>query len=516
MPPQGPPPYGPPRSWGRDKYNFPSHAGPPRMPMHHPHMRSGLPNKMPDNYGPQPRSFNPAYGPHHLYPMHGGLRPGEPFHDPTRLEYPAYYDFGPPAVMSPMQNGFPGPQGSHAVQTPQTPNFPTGALTPSTENHALNDLGLFVHSQFGNPVFSDCLLRLSHVNGMFPPAAIPCHAIILARSPKLRSLMMQDRSFVEIQAPNRMLTVPIVDKFLSHRDALMKAIHRLYADQVPLSQDSCGGDATAELEQVNFGLAFAAAGHFLQLEDVVNQGLDLVTHNLTWNTIDKVFSFALDGGLASTWYTLDGSSEDSKDKDSASSFDETPSKLASPAAAPTYGVYSDRLLSSALDFIVQKWPSEFQLSTLAPQSSLNLRLPVTSDRRGSSSNSRLAHIRFGELSADDVDPVTSTLSTLLLSLPFPLVKYLMEHTSLVSKLGATEVAKAARAVVDEREQRRQTAAKSRGSAAPLSATEESLWNNVRWVECVEDSQHSSSDVKVTRCKLDIDTPTSTYSTGHRT
>lgn len=375
------------------------------------------------------------------------------------------------------------------------------------DHHAAAALGFYLHKQFGYFDFADSLIRFEHSMNIFTPDAIAAHTLILARSPKLGSFMaMQDRNVIQFEGPRKTLHVTITDRFLSNKAAFVKAIHRLYAEPLPDIRD------LPDAGEMYFALSFAAAGHFLQVDEIVSRGLDLATSQLRWDTVNKALAFALDGGLSASWVQRDSSSEDF---DSSSSFEDTPSKLGSPTSAPTYGFYSDRLLHAVLDFLVSSCPNDFKFLPDAPQLADSPRLPHEAEQKRSRSSSRLSRIRFGELTLDgDAPPpnlVFTTLSSILVSLPFPILKYVLEHAVLVDRLGKNAAAEIMRCVIEEREQRRRRISYSKANAGAESALEERLWQNVRWAEATESSQLHPSGLKIVRRRLGGETPTSSQS-----
>ena len=400
-----------------------------------------------------------------------------------------------------MRSDYQSPHDSHASSDPPLER------DPHHDPHAAAALGYYLQRQFANLNFADSLLRFDHSMNIYPADAVPAHAIILSRSPKLDSFMaMQDRNAMQFEGSMKVLNVTITDRFLSNSAAFVKAIHRLYAGPLPEAGDLPPGG------EMYFALSFAAAGHFLQMDEIVSRGLDLAASQLRWDTVNKALAFALDGGLSASWVHRDMSGED---LDSSSSYGDSPSKLGSPTSAPTYGFYSDRLLQAVIDFLVVNCPTDFKFSPDAPQLADSPRLPAEAEQKHSRSSSRLSRIRFGEMTIDEhsspQSPVTTTWSSILVSLPFPILKYVLEHTAMVDRLGKASAAELMQVIVDEREERRRRVSNSAVGAAPDSALEERLWQNVRWAEMTERSEQQPSGSKLVRRRLGEETPTSSQS-----
>ena len=107
----------------------------------------------------------------------------------------------------------------------------------------------------------------------------------------------------------------------------------------------------------------------------------------------------------------------------------------------------------------------------------------------------------------NVDPMITAISSILLSLPFPLLLYLSESTQLGERLSWPRMASLMSAVIQEREQRRQRAM----SQKPANADEHGLWRAVRLQEIVEPSDRHPSGIRLVRRPEGADTPPSTAS-----
>lgn len=377
----------------------------------------------------------------------------------------------------------------------------------------------YLQDQFSNPDFADNHIRLCHSGHLFASTVIPGHGVLLARSPKLRSLMTMEAGATPRQMmPFRVLNLTITDRFLNLEAALSKAIMRLYAEPLPdkaTAMEFASPDDQQRGDQqgcMRFALAYAAAGHYLQIDEIVTRGLDLASTFLDWRNVDKALAFALDGGLSISWHQRDGPVED---KDSTSSHDGSQSKLDSPMNAPTYGFDGERLLQRILQFIASNWPTDFKLVATSRQLSELPRLPAIADTTHARSKSHLARIRFGDMTIEEEavpDPATITFSSVLVSLPFPVLKHILEDEMSGNKLGWQAMAELTRAVVTEREQRRERAAQHKDRVEVSSALEERLWHNVRWIEAVEESQEHPSGLRLVRHRLGAETPASAGST----
>ena len=214
----------------------------------------------------------------------------------------------------------------------------------------------YLTSQFGNAEYADVMLQLSHTNYNFPPSSHPAHGVLLARSPKLRSLMSMPAS--EPQDGLKVLNVPVSDRFLVIDTALIRGIMRLYGEALPDPQFLRGSTAPqadgspSDAAQMCFALALAASGHFLQIDEIISHGLLLAGRLLNWLTLPQALAFALEGGLSMTF----ANGEASNREESSISSSGTPTKFDSPSSAPAYGFYSDRILNNIMSFVVHSIP----------------------------------------------------------------------------------------------------------------------------------------------------------------
>lgn len=390
-------------------------------------------------------------------------------------------------------------------------------------NKAGNVLGGYLHSQFQNPEYADWHVRVTFSGPNMlnlAPIDFPAHGVIMARSPKLRSLMTMS----SVAPPNpgsamRFLHINVSDPNLRSMSAFMKAFARLYADQLPsmdLFAEKMGAPLT-DLHLGNLGMqfavSFAAAGHFLQVDEIISHGLEMILFACNWDTIGKALAFGLDGGLSSNWAQRDPSSS-SEDRGSTSSMEDTPSKLGVPNYGPTYGFYSDQLLKRIIEDVVEMCPEGFRFSSAASQLPECPRLPGHADHNPRTrARSSLSRIRFGEMSLQEEtveeDFPTKMLSSVLLTVPFQLVKFLLEHPGFCNKQGAQATATIMRAVINEREVRRERA--QLPGTPSYDPSFEGLAQKLMWTERVESSTRHPSGARIVRKQTEPGTPTSSGS-----
>jgi len=79
------------------------------------------------------------------------------------------------------------------------------------------------------------------------------------------------------------------------------------------------------------------------------------------------------------------------------------------------------------------------------------------------------------------DPASSTLSSILVSLPFATLKRLLQDPTLTKHITAVEVTELAHKVIEEREKRRRKVLKSK---YVVTGADEVLWEETKWEESV--------------------------------
>ncbi|KAK3116381.1 hypothetical protein LTR53_003301 [Teratosphaeriaceae sp. CCFEE 6253] len=274
------------------------------------------------------------------------------------------------------------------------------------------------------------------------------------------------------------------------------------------------GTHTGSGERMESALGYVATASWLQLPAVAARAMVVVLSMLQWDTIASVLAFALDGGLGSALAVEDGSEM------SCASSDDSLGK-ADIVGIPTHEPYSTELLHRLIDFMVHMFPPNFYTDAAAPQLASCPRLPPlppAHESRSSRSDPRLSQIRFGELSVEDhgrPSLVTTTVSSILLSLPFPLLKCVLEHNGMVFQLGADTVASIMRQVVAEREVRRKRVLQARTVGQTNDGATLRLVQNLYLEERVEPSPHHGAGSRLARTKRGIDTPPSSGAASER-
>lgn len=339
------------------------------------------------------------------------------------------------------------------------------------------ELASYLSTQFANPEFADFILQIRSPEGML--VSLPVHGIVVVRSPIIaeavhRSLPNTSRS----RDTRRMLDVLTTDPFVT-REALEEAVKVLYG--APLlslqaflyglapyvyegPQPAGPSDARIRMRQL---LSYIAAGKALQLPSMQARGVEIARSLLRWDTVEEVLQVAL-RSTSAFW----------------------PKKNGIDAEDP----FTAALLNHAVEFMAYTFPVDFSLYALAPELEDVPRLPLLLESRSATHNPRLSKIRFGDAPPeDDVQPshVSRMFSSILFSLPLPLLDRLFNHRATANQVGWTGVARIMRDVIAERENRRKKSLKGEVRPAQDGSVPGPLLNNMYMEERVEQVDESS-------------------------
>ncbi|KAF2133620.1 hypothetical protein P153DRAFT_363780 [Dothidotthia symphoricarpi CBS 119687] len=334
------------------------------------------------------------------------------------------------------------------------------------------ELASYLSTQFGNPEFADFILQIRSPESML--ISIPVHGIVVARSPVIseairRSVPPSHRS----RDTRRLLDVSTSDPLIT-RESLEEAIRVLYgapflSDQTFLyglgpyipegDYASSSDDARRRMGQL---LSYIAAGHVLQMLSMQARGVEIAKSLLRWDTLDQVLHFGLQRAR--------------------------PTVRSGAVGPEVRDPFATILLNHAIDFMAYNFPVDFNLYTIAPELRDDPRLPSLLDARTPSHNPRLSKIQFGDAPPElDATPAHASqmLSTVLLSLPLPLLERIFNHRATANQIGWTGTAKVMRDVIDEREGRRQKALRGQLQPSQDGTIPGALLDNLYLEEHVE-------------------------------
>ncbi|KAI6250063.1 hypothetical protein HI914_02115 [Erysiphe necator] len=358
----------------------------------------------------------------------------------------------------------------------------------------------YLSSQFANPTFADYNLELRYSDDRAAPVRIPGHSLIFARSIKLRHMILSARNETD-GVSSKTLLIESDDRFLS-TDGVYLAVHRLYGSPLldlgaiipigPTGQYQLPSISISN-ERFDLALGYAAAGHLLKMEVVVDRGCEIASLALNWINLERALDFALDGGLEPQWKIHSWDPE-------------------SPRA--TYGPSVNLIIVKAIGFICHNLPVHFQLDTSVSEARFALRLPKTLGQRQSCLSSHLSHIKFGDHTAENCSQLetqqipTVVLSRILISLPWELLRYIFESPHLANTIESLNLRhQILMSVVQEREKRR---LRVYNSPVPNLDRQKDLlkWKIVGWKEEVEALRGDEIHPKLIRSWADFRNPES--------
>lgn len=440
----------------------------------------------------QASSAAPRVGEDVQSPIAPNGAPERPPYDPPRTPFAPgppnlrHYHPGPPAPPPPM----PQPDMASAYDNSQ----------------ALRD---HVLSQFASPAFADCHLQVTE-DQEGGRQYLDGHKLILSRSPTLFDIIRSSEPPVSASLKTQ-VHVSLQGQYISIR-AFSDCVRYLYGGPL-LSLEQLRQPHAPDLQlnseqRMELALQHIGTGSWLRLQIVADKAMHASASLINWDTIPALLPFALDGGLSPIWSVEDGS----EDRSSTSSDDSY--GRPDTSGRPTYDPYSTQLLHRMIDFVVHLLPPNFYVDSSAPQLATCPRLPSLPfghEHKPSRSDPRLSKIRFGEMAADDhqrPSAATTTISSLLLSLPFALLKCILEHDVLAVKLGFDTMGSIMRQVIAEREVRRKRVLQARPAGRAEDAADAPLLSNLFWEEEVEVSTQHRAGLRLARRRRGIDTPPS--------
>ncbi|KAH9885326.1 hypothetical protein F4778DRAFT_509649 [Xylariomycetidae sp. FL2044] len=382
----------------------------PPIPAHMPHapFEPFTPGGMGGRYGPPtPHSF------------HGSNASGEP----NNIEVP----HGPYP-----HNGhhFAAPVHPHTLG--HLPPFMNPEHFPRRVEDDFMDSVSYYRNQFDNGELSDCVLELVSTSGRHHPLKIKGHKLVLARSPVLKKYITAAQAS---ELGSHTITIESDDPYLQS-DAWWTAVQRLYMHPLlsppPIVGNSENGMNFAgnELDRFRFCLGYAAAGHTLNMRDILVRGLEIASSLLTWDTIEEALSFTLEG--TTQRHVTFGNDHDQNEMDDIE-------------LDFGYGPDTRNLLGAILVFLITNFPSNFELDTTVVDPPMITRLPAFApmfpptdntapaiargtNMRNPAKPHRLTSIKFGDLPTaypEDEHPsqqepakCSPILSRILLNLPF--------------------------------------------------------------------------------------------------
>lgn len=407
------------------------------------------------------------------------------------------------------RNARPMPSQAPYHLPPPPPPFPFPELATSFEN--AESLRGYAFNHFNNRDLADCVLEIQEESGAVQ--LLEGHRIILSRSPVLSAIIRTN------DVPTTAVPKPLVRLHLIGNQVrihpVVQAIRYLYGGPLPpfdiYETGAPNGSFNVSVnERMDHALQHIATGSWLGIAAMAHRSVDMASSLLNWDTISSALEFALDGGISQMWPIDDG-----EEQNSTCSSDDSSIKPEA-GGSPKYGHYASGLLQRVIEFTVQNIPPNYFLDSAAPSLPTVQRLPALPPKhesKSSRSDPRLSKIRFGEMSSDGGNhqrpsPTTTAVSSILLSLPFPLLRYLLEHFLLAERLGSETVASIMRMIIGEREVRRVKALQAHAANNYDDGSDNRLIQNLYWQESVEFSDQSRAGFRLSRKRVGLNTPSS--------
>lgn len=358
------------------------------------------------------------------------------------------------------------------VQFP-VPNGPAAACTVSRlQAQAL----AFLREGIERAEFTDCTLELHLAHQPRDSSLLlPCHRFIISQSPMLHQALRAENT----PAGGRLVLEP-QDQYM-RSDCFHFTLRTLYGWDLGDGPLPPYHPQHTVKDSFDIALGYAASASYLKLPFVYAKGIHHACHQLHWDTIEKACQYALPSAIYGR-----------------------AARHGSPTSEPLAPL---ALVDAIMAFLVRNIPADFVLDVKTGDCGFS-RLPRTSasdapsragpavahggyvpddrlqhKRTGSAympqnsrmtANPRLSSIQFGDLcftngqdlipgrQLDAVEPrspsqVDSIISRILLNLPFPMLKQVLEHPGLAKPSGELSLPSRQKliwSVVAEREARR--------------------------------------------------------------
>ena len=390
--------------------------------------------------------------------------------------------FNPEAVFQPMNQ--PAPQMSRTPSHTssggrplsgidmQSPIMPMpGNVVHEIRMQAAAALQDHILQTFDRPGAADLTIVFSPQNDKTGGRRILAHTLVVYRSKKLLDMVS------ELEKPNQTVRVEATSRYMTEI-GFVGALRSLYGAPLWFPETLFGelGQLTPEFLHgapsayvMPHVLSYISSGHYLGLPEVVQAGLACVQRLQTWDNIVQCLAFGLEGGLSfGFWASVSPTQIEMTNADAT-------------APEPTHGHAASEILYMTLFWIIRAFPHNFPFAPSAAQLTEAPRLPTVIENRPSQANPRLSLIQFGDMAIEESgrpDYITMLISSILLSLPFTTLAFILDHPLLRQR---PDHASLAEAVVQERENRRKLVL----SAKRLKdANDPRLWDATKWNERV--------------------------------
>ena len=339
----------------------------------------------------------------------------------------------------------------------------------------------YLDEQLGQAEFADCVVQFEDAS-----KSLACHALMLARNPTLRSILRSSAvsETEHLGKAYRKLEIPQKFYFKSSI-GFVEAVRYIYGGQTLNERALVLPFLSTPEALIAMVLSYAAAACSLEIPDAAVAALTVVSHRLSWSTLETALEFALHGGISSMWRRYSMAAVDS----------------GKPAEdlkiGPTYGPYASDILEMVVRFICWNFASDDSFDQSASQLPGIKRFPESLGRGSSAvvhgprspvSDQRLRGIRLGSFQAQST--TSSTLSSILLSVPLPFVQAVFDDLQIQDRVHPTVLESYMREVVEEREKRRQHALQALNADSGLVIGETDSVGLQQVLHTREEFQHS--------------------------
>ncbi|KAG8631906.1 hypothetical protein KVT40_001046 [Elsinoe batatas] len=417
-----------------------------------------------------------------------GSNMAEPPFQPQYAAYPP----GPVLPVYPPGNDTPVAPQRAMPFSPFTPSFtPTRTQQFDSRYHDQdmnNAIALRSHTEslFASSDFADVLFEMpSSFNG---PSQLFAHSFILARSPRLRSILLEASSSHDRQEGKPYRTLHVPESAIFRDGGLFPlAVRSLYGGGF-VRREHLPGNLKSPKQVMEWVLSYATAGWWLQVPEIATAGLSLASELLIIDNIEVALGFAL---------------AESKEqvKSNGTNGNRHTTDVSEPPS-PKYAPFAVEFLFAVLRFITWPLVNNFEFDSSTPELETLRRVPDQLKRpagtfhasRPSASNPKLQGIQLGDFQLHS--SVNRTLSSILLSVPTFVLQALFNERAVLERLPPDTRVGLLRAVVGERERRRTAAAAVLERLSPDEIQDEVIQAKLSVLATAEKVEASSADANM--------------------
>jgi hypothetical protein len=305
--------------------------------------------------------------------------------------------------------------------------------------------------------------------------------MIVSQSPVLASIMQRDASSenmstINLIAGKKFSLARAFETALQNMYGLplVDAQHLKYLTVKALGWEGCPVQADSEKNKgasMDFAICYAVSGALLHNREILDTGFKLIHELIGWDTVEVALHLGLFPADYLVTYNAATPKKGSKGKKKNKNNNDNSAEKQAQAVAPpetlneeVKEVWAPKVVTAALQFFIRNIPTAFHFDRLAQTASLPDRIPldVRSVAPGTilATNPKLAAVKFGSLSSDDILPQPSRecsiASAVFLALPFDSLREALD----IMRQNRVLSLELVRAILREREDRRLRALQS--------------------------------------------------------